>query len=95
MTPIVAGQAVKGPAGKIMTERGLAVSPATIARHYAGLIDGFVLDQADIARKEEIEVPVCMADTLMHTLDDKVALATAVCAFASELQAGLPRRESA
>lgn len=94
VTPIINEQAVKGPAAKIMAEMGLPVSPVTVARHYAGLIDGFVLDEADFERKEEIVVPVCMAETLMHTLDDKIALARAVCAFAVELAAEPQRRRT-
>jgi LPPG:FO 2-phospho-L-lactate transferase len=91
VTPIIGGRAVRGPAAKIMAELGLPVSPTTVAHHYAGLIDGFVLDQTDVELKEEIGVPVCLTNTLMRNLDDKVALARAVCAFAVELEAGLHR----
>lgn len=44
VTPIIGGQAVKGPAAKMLAELGLPVSGAAVAQRYAGLIDGFVLD---------------------------------------------------
>ena len=44
VSPIVGGKAVKGPTAKIMAELGLAPDSRAIARHYAGLIDGFVID---------------------------------------------------
>ena len=45
VTPIIGGKAIKGPAAKMMTELGLEVSAAAVARRYLGLIDGFVLDR--------------------------------------------------
>ena len=44
VSPIIAGKAVKGPTAKIMQELGLHADALDIARHYAGLIDGFVID---------------------------------------------------
>lgn len=75
VTPIIAGQAVKGPTAKIMGELGLSGDAVTIARHYAGLIDAFVLDAQDEALAPRFDVPVHVAQTLMRTLDDKIALA--------------------
>ena len=94
VTPIIGGRAVKGPAAKIMEELGLPVSPITVAHHYTGLIDGFVLDQTDVELKEDIGVPVYMTNTLMRNLDDKIALARAVCAFALDLEADPHRRRT-
>ena len=47
VSPIIGGQALKGPAAKMMAELGVEVSALGVARHYVGLIDGFVLDRAD------------------------------------------------
>ena len=47
VSPIIGGQAVKGPTAKLMRERGLAVTPASIATHYAGVIDGLLIDERD------------------------------------------------
>jgi len=94
VTPIIGGRAVKGPAAKIMNELGLPVSPTTVAHHYAGLIDGFILDQTDVELKEEIGLPVYLTNTLMRNRDDKIALARAVCAFALDLGADPHRRRT-
>ncbi len=49
VTPIIGGKAVKGPAAKMLSELRLEVSAAAVARRYSGIIDGFVIDQADPA----------------------------------------------
>ena len=88
VSPIVGGQAVKGPTAKMMTERGVAPGAAAIARHYAGLIDGLVLDEADQAEAEGINatgVAVEVANTVMTARAEKQALARAVLAFAGRL----------
>jgi LPPG:FO 2-phospho-L-lactate transferase len=98
ITPIVQGRALKGPTAKIMQELGLPVSPAAVAEHYAGLIDGFVLDAADESLAPSIAargVAVATANTVMHTEDDRVALARAARAFLGELaRAGALRRRA-
>ncbi len=89
VSPIVGGQAVKGPTAKMMTERGVAPSSAAIARHYAGLIDGLVLDEADRAEAEGIAatgIAVEVARTVMTARAEKQALARAVLAFADRLE---------
>lgn len=47
VSPIVGGQAVKGPAAKMMGEMGLPVTAAAVAAHYGELIDLFVYDVQD------------------------------------------------
>ena len=51
VTPLVGGEAVKGPTAKIMHELGIPLTPRAIAQHYAAWIDGFVLDRADAAQR--------------------------------------------
>ena len=85
VSPLIAGEAVKGPTAKIMRELALEVSPATVARHYAGLIDGFVLDHADAAIAREIDIPVRLARTLMRNTEHKKRLAEEVLGFADFL----------
>jgi LPPG:FO 2-phospho-L-lactate transferase len=86
VSPLIAGQAVKGPTAKIMRELGLDVAPSTIARHYGDVIDGFVLDQADAHLAAQIGVPVHVTRTLMLTLEDKQRLAREVLDFAQSLR---------
>jgi LPPG:FO 2-phospho-L-lactate transferase len=85
VTPIIGCKAVKGPTAKIMGELGIAPGAAGIARHYAGLIDGFVLDAMDEAAASGIAVPTAITNTLMRTLNDKVALARECLAFCGRL----------
>ena len=85
VSPIIAGKALKGPAAKIMGELGLAVNSASIARHYAGLIDGFVVDTADAALVPDLGVPALVTNTVMQTVDDKVALARDCLDFCARL----------
>ena len=87
VSPIIAGQAVKGPAAKIMTELGHEASTAAVAGHYGDLLDGFVLDEADAAACAEIGVPVLVTNTLMTSLEDRIALATETVGFCSRLAA--------
>jgi LPPG:FO 2-phospho-L-lactate transferase len=87
VSPIIGGKAVKGPTAKIMAELGIAAGAASIARHYDGLIDGFVLDAQDEALAPEMAVRAIATNTLMRTLDDKVALARTCLAFCDRLAA--------
>jgi LPPG:FO 2-phospho-L-lactate transferase len=85
VSPIIGGHAVKGPTGKMMTELGLPVSAAAVARHYGDLIDAYVLDAVDAAEAAAIDVPVTTAPTLMTTLEDRERLARQVLASADAL----------
>jgi LPPG:FO 2-phospho-L-lactate transferase len=94
VSPIVRGAAIKGPAAKIMAELGASVSAVGIARHYAGLVDGLVIDTADAALAPEIAaegMAVKVAPTVMSSSDDRVALARTCLTFAGEI-AGAMRR---
>ena len=89
VSPIVGGQALKGPAAKMMTELGLPSSALEVAKHYLGLIDGFVIDETDAAQAGEISnlgMKVKVAQTIMRDLDDRKQLATECCDFAATLQ---------
>ena len=87
VSPIVGGQAIKGPTAKIMGELGLASDAGTIVQHYAGLIDGFVLDATDAQLQDSFGIPVYVTNTIMHNLDDKILLAKACLGFCDRLPA--------
>jgi LPPG:FO 2-phospho-L-lactate transferase len=81
VSPIVAGAPIKGPADKLLAALGLEVSAFSVAKLYADFLDAFVIDVADAAEKGRIEqlgVEVKVVNTIMRSLDDKVALARAV-----------------
>jgi len=89
VSPIVGGEALKGPAAKMMAELGLASSPAGLARHYGDRIDALVIDEADRAAAPELErlgLGVAVTDTIMQSPDDRARLARDVLGFAGTLR---------
>jgi LPPG:FO 2-phospho-L-lactate transferase len=87
VSPIIGGRAVKGPTAKMFAELGTEPSAASVARHYAGLLRGYVLDHEDAGTAGTLGLPCRVTQTLMKTLDDKVALARDVLGFADRLGA--------
>jgi LPPG:FO 2-phospho-L-lactate transferase len=87
VTPIIGGKAIKGPAAKMMAELGLDVSGAAVARRYAGIINGFVIDQADPMPLPLHGVTFFSAPTLMNSTDARLRLARAVLQAADTLNA--------
>jgi LPPG:FO 2-phospho-L-lactate transferase len=85
VSPIIGGQAVKGPAAKLFQE--LAKEPASslaVAHYYQGVATHFVLDETDRALAGDIAklgYAVSVEQTLMRTDGDKVRLAQAICSF--------------
>jgi LPPG:FO 2-phospho-L-lactate transferase len=91
VSPIVGGQAVKGPAAKIMAELGTDVSALGVAQHYGDRVDAWVIDTADRAISPRIEAlgkRVLVTDTIMRSRELAARLAEAVIACAC----ALPRR---
>lgn len=93
VSPVIGGEAVKGPTAKIMGELGIGITSSAIADHYGDLIDGLVIDETDAADADRIEVRVAVTRTLMKSIDDRRNLARAVLAFAARLTAQLRLRE--
>ncbi len=84
VSPIIGGEAIKGPAAKMMAELGMPITAAGVAEHYADRIDGFVLDHRDVQMQSQIEalgLKVLVTETLMRSLEDREALAKAVLGF--------------
>lgn len=90
VSPIIAGAALKGPAAKLMAELGAAPGVEAVAHHYAGLIDGLVIDTADLHATEVIEatgIRVMATQSVMHDDNDRRHLARRTLAFAAKLGA--------
>jgi len=85
VSPIIAGQALKGPAAKMMAELGLAASAAAVAGYYGHLIDGFVYDQQDAGMAAEDGLALLCTDTIMSGAGERERLAREVLAFMGEL----------
>lgn len=86
VSPIIGGQAVKGPAAKMLREMGYESSAASVARHYADFLDMFVLDEMDAELATEIAnlgIRVLVADTLMKSMADRIRLARETLNFAA------------
>ncbi len=89
VSPIVGGRALKGPAAKMMREMGhINHLPLTIVEHYAGLLDGFIIDQQDRAEQSRLPLPSLATDTIMTDLPSKQRLAAEVLQFGRSLMAG-------
>ena len=86
VSPIVAGQAVKGPTAKMMAELGLPVDAATPARRYRDFLDLYVADEADAPAVADLDIPVVLTRTLMQSLEDREALARTVLAAADRVR---------
>jgi LPPG:FO 2-phospho-L-lactate transferase len=83
VSPIVGGDAVSGPAGRLMAAAGLPVSATGVARAYGGWLDVLVFDEQDRALAPEIRdagaLPVA-APTMMSSREAEAALARHVLA---------------
>jgi len=91
VSPVIGGEAVKGPLAKMMREMGLPVCSSAIAALYVGLIDGMVIDETDRAEAPAIEalgIKVLTTPTLMRTIEDRGRLADRALTFAVSLRTG-------
>ncbi|MAV27396.1 MAG: 2-phospho-L-lactate transferase [Gammaproteobacteria bacterium] len=89
VSPIVGGEALKGPAAKMMAELGIEQSAMSVANYYGNLIDGFVIDTVDAELQPMIEqsgIPTIVTNTVMVTLADRIQLAEDVLSFAATLR---------
>jgi LPPG:FO 2-phospho-L-lactate transferase len=81
VSPIIAGEAVAGPAGILMASQGLDVSVAGVAEAYHDFLDTLVIDTRDAESAEQLQqsgVRVHVTKTLMRTAEDKAELANSV-----------------
>jgi LPPG:FO 2-phospho-L-lactate transferase len=83
VSPLVGGNSVKGPTAKLMREMQLDVTPATIAAHYTGIIDGLLIDSQDAPC--DLGVAYASADILMQSLTDRRRVAQVALDFAASL----------
>lgn len=85
VSPIIGGQAVKGPAAKMFDELGISPSAMAVAEQYRGLVNGFVLDKIDsrlAADVQRLNMRTLATNTLMKTADERKRLAEDVLNFA-------------
>lgn len=78
VSPIIGGEALRGPAAKILGELGHEVSCLGVARQYPGLCDIFMIDSVDYSYTEAIEslgMRVQAASIVMAEYADQVRMA--------------------
>jgi LPPG:FO 2-phospho-L-lactate transferase len=78
VTPIVAGEAAKGPAAAMMRQLGKEASALGVARLYQDFLDVFVLDHRDLELRDQIAslgLRVAAVETVMDSRAAKIALA--------------------
>lgn len=84
VSPIVGGDAIKGPTAKMFRELGTDPSVAAVAGRYQDIVSHLVLDTADAGSVEAvtaqgIQAPV--TPTVMRSVEDRIALARQVLAL--------------
>ena len=93
VSPIVGGEAIKGPAAKMYTELGFHPSALSVARHYGvraegELLSGLVIDYLDQDLGHsigELGIIPYVTDTVMKKPDDRQRLAISVFNFGRSL----------
>ena len=81
VSPIVAGRALRGPADRMLGSLGHEVSATGVARLYVGLVQRFVLDEADADLAPAVGVLGMRAEvlpTVMRSDADRARLAEAI-----------------
>lgn len=84
---IVAGSAIRGPADRMLASLGHEVSARGVARLYAGLVERFVIDEADAGLAPsiaELGMEVSVLPTVMNDDADRAALARSLLALATK-----------
>ncbi|MEO0560563.1 MAG: 2-phospho-L-lactate transferase CofD family protein, partial [Chloroflexota bacterium] len=80
VSPIVGGEAIKGPTAKIMQELEIEPAATSVADYYGSVINGFMYDQTDGALAID-GLRTTAQQTVMRTDRDKIALAEALMAW--------------
>lgn len=91
VSPIVGGEAIKGPTAKMMRELAVPTAADAVAHHYRDIIDGFIIDQTDAGlagRVAALDIETTVAQTVMITLHDRIDLARTAIEFLRRIRRG-------
>ncbi len=84
LSPIVGGQAIKGPLATMIPQlTGAAASAAAVAAHYDGLLAAMIVECGD--ETAITGLPVLATTTVMRSRADRVQLAREILQFAESL----------
>jgi LPPG:FO 2-phospho-L-lactate transferase len=89
VSPIVHGEALKGPAAKMMLELGYECSALGIARYYQHLIDGIIVDKSDehlVGSIRSLGIEVSAEMSVMKTDEEKSQLARKTLSLAHSIR---------
>jgi LPPG:FO 2-phospho-L-lactate transferase len=89
VSPIIGGQALKGPADRMLAALGHQVSALGVATIYRPFLSGMVIDSVDRELAEQIEalgMAVLVTDTIMRNQADRRRLAAEVLEFAEAVR---------
>ncbi|HET7272484.1 MAG TPA: 2-phospho-L-lactate transferase [Rubrobacter sp.] len=90
VSPIVGGRALKGPADRMLASLGHEVSATGVARMYAGLVDGIVVDLMDEDEQSGIEavgMRTLVTEAVMRGAEDRARLALETLEFGAGMVA--------
>jgi LPPG:FO 2-phospho-L-lactate transferase len=85
VSPLIGGKTIKGPADKMLTSMGKTNDSKGVYECYAGLLNGFVIDDQDSMDATWLEtqgVDVLVTPTLMSSTAEKAQLLSKVIEFA-------------
>lgn len=91
VSPIVGGQAIRGPADRMLESLGHEVSSLGVARMYRGTVNAMVIDEADRELEgaiRDLGVRVLVAQTVMRDESDKRDLAGVLLNWGRSLASG-------
>ena len=94
VSPVVGGNAIKGPTVKMMQELNIPHSSLEVARHYQDFLDGYILDLQDAGLLDEtcnLGMSAVASQTVMVTLQDKIDLARDVLNYVDQLNQSTDR----
>lgn len=88
VSPIIEGQALKGPTAKMMGELNIECDVNGVVDLYADIADGIIIDKKDSTYVKEIEsrgIKVRTGNIVMQSLQDRIDLAREVIRFSKML----------
>ncbi len=91
VSPIIQGNALKGPAAKMFKDLGIQPSALAVRQHYEELLDGFIFDNLDVENAENWEPSAIInksCQTIMKDEADKTTLAEAVISLGVRILEG-------
>lgn len=86
VSPFIGGEALKGPAAKMMRELGLVPSTASLAVFYGDLVDGWIIHCSDAEELTALQaqgIRAIATNTIMRNFVDRTRLASEVLQFAT------------